>query len=141
MADNLSAGQKAARTRKRRMAASKAVQTKKRLSAFAKARAAEAASKEALKLYCEEHGWKIAFFEGATGSPRTGIIDAIAFRLGRKNADALDLRLIQLKGGNAGISGGEIGRLKKAATVASVKWMIAAYDGQALHVLPDEPGL
>jgi hypothetical protein len=139
--DELTPGQKAARTRKRRLAASKAIQTKRRMSAFAKARVAEAASKEALRAYCQEHGWKIAFFEGATGLPRTGIIDAVAFRLGRKNADALDVRLIQLKGGKAGVSGREIARLKGAASLASVRWMIAAYDGEALHVLPDESEL
>jgi len=137
MAD-LSAGQKAARTKKRRAAAVKAVRTKRITSAFAKARAAEAASKEALRLYCQEHRWKVAFFEGVTGSPRTGIIDAIAFRLGRKNADALDVRLIQLKGGKAGVTGSEIARLKKAASAAVVKWLIAAYDGETLHIVPDD---
>ena len=135
----LTPGQKAAQTRRRRAAAAKAVRTKRQISAFAKARAAEAASKEALKAYCEEHGWKVAFFEGKTGSPRTGIIDAVAFRLGRTNADALDVRLIQLKGGKAGISGPEIKRLKKATDDATVKWLIAAYDGASLHVIPDDP--
>src|ERR1700690_2042666 len=137
MSDPLSAGQKAARTRKRRAAAAKAAQTRRRLSAFAKAHAAEAASKDALRTYCEAHGWRLAFFEGATGSPRTGIIDAIAFRLSRKNADLLDIRLIQLKGGKAGISGAEIARLKKAAKGAAVGWLIAAFDGESLHLLPD----
>ena len=65
MAEKLTAGQKAAKTRTRRLAAAKAVVTKKRMSALAKARAAEAASKEALRTYCEEHGWKVAFFDGA----------------------------------------------------------------------------
>jgi hypothetical protein len=138
MSDELSAGQKAARTRKRRAAALKALRTKRSMSTFAKARAAEAASKEALRAYCREHGWKIAFFEGATGAPRTGIIDAVAFRLARKDADALDVRLIQLKGGNAGVSGPEIARLKKAAGAAEVKWLIAAFDGEALHVVPED---
>jgi hypothetical protein len=103
-----------------------------------KARAAEAASKAALKAHCEETGWRVAFFEGKTGSPRTGIIDAVAFRLQRKNADALDVRLIQLKGGKAGVSGPEIARLKQAVTDAHVSWMIAAFDGEALHTLPEE---
>lgn len=108
------------------------------MSAFAKARAAEAASKEAFRLYCQKHGWKVSFFEGATGSPRTGIVDAVAFRLGRKNADIVDVRLIQLKGGKAGVSGAEIARLKKAAANASVSWQIAAFDGESLHLLPEE---
>ena len=138
MPAELSPAQKAARTRKRKAAARKAQQTRRRTNAFVKSKAAEAASKEALSAYCREHGWKIAFFEGATGSPRTGIIDAIAFRLGRKNADALDVRLIQLKGGHAGVSGPEIARLKKAAEGATVKWLIAAFDGEMLHVVPED---
>lgn len=96
-------------------AALKAWRKRRAISAFAKARAAEAASKEALRLYRAKHRWKLAFFEGATGSPRTGIIDAVAFRLGQRDADQLDVRLIQLKGGKAGVSGAEIARLKKAA--------------------------
>jgi hypothetical protein len=57
----------------------------------------------------------VAFFEGATGSPHTGIIDAVAFRLGRKNADQMDLRIVKLKGGKAGVSGAEIAVRKSAA--------------------------
>jgi hypothetical protein len=139
MADELSAGQKAARTRKRRSAARKMWQTRKRMSAWEKAHAAEAASKDALETYCKEHGWKIAFFEGKTGAPRTGIIDAIAFRLGRKDCYLLDVRLVQLKGGKAGVSAREITRLKKAAAGATVGWLVAEFDGETLHLLPGEP--
>lgn len=109
------------------------------MSAFAKAHAAEAASKDALRTYCQQHGWRVAFFEGATGAPRTGIIDAVAFRLGRKNCDLLDVRLIQLKGGSAGVTGREIARLKQAAAGATVKWLVAEFDGNTLHLLPDDP--
>jgi hypothetical protein len=137
MPTDLSPAKKAANTRKRRAAAEKAVQTKKRVSAFAKSRAAEAASKEALRAYCEQRGWRVAFFEGATGSPRTGIIDAIIFRISKSNADTLDLRLVQLKGGHAGVSGAEISRLKKASGAVAVTWMIAAFDGESLHLLPE----
>ena len=109
-----------------------------KINAFQKARASEAASKEALKAHCESNGWRIAFFEGKTGAPRTGIIDAVAFRLKRKNADALEIRLIQLKGGDAGISGPEIARLKKAVTEAQITGMLAAFDGEVLHAIPLE---
>jgi hypothetical protein len=139
MPDGLTAGQKAARTRKRRAAARKMWQTRKRLNAWEKAHAAEAASKAALEAYCKKRGWRIAFFEGATGAPRTGIIDAVAFRLGRKNCDLLDVRLIQLKGGAAGVTGREIARLKQAAAGATVKWLVAEFDGDTLHLLPDNP--
>lgn len=123
----------------RSAAALKAWRTRRAMSAFAKSRASEAASKEALRLYCQQHGWKLALFEGLTGAPRTGIIDAIAFRLGRNNADLLDVRLVQLKGGKAGVSASEISRLKRAAAGATVSWLIAAFDGAVLHLLPDDP--
>jgi hypothetical protein len=138
MPEELTSGQKAARTRKRRLAGRKAASTRRQMSTWAKARSAEAASKEALRIYCQDNGWKIAFFEGATGAPRTGIIDAVAFRLGRKDADVLDVRLIQLKGGKAGVSGPEMARLKKAVSTAKMDWLIAMFDGEVLHVLPED---
>ena len=113
-----------ATTRGRRIAL-KAWAKRRSLSAWDKSKAAEAASKAAFQTYFEKRGWRVAFFEGKTGSPRTGIIDAVAFRLGRKNSDLLDLRLVQLKGGKAGVSAAEIGRLKEAAKMATVNWLIA----------------
>jgi hypothetical protein len=135
MPEELTPAQKAARTRKLRAIEREAQQ--KHLDAFTKARASEAASKEALRAYCEKHKWRVAFFEGSTGSPRTGIIDAIIFRISKGNADALDLRLVQLKGGKAGVTGAEIARLKKAIGAVSTSWMIAAFDGESLHILPE----
>jgi hypothetical protein len=137
MADEVSPAQKAAFTRKQHAAALIAEQARKRKNAFVLARKAEAASKKALRTYCKKHGWRVAFFEGATGAPRTGIIDAIAFRLGRKNADLLDLRLIQLKGGQSGVSAREIARLKDAIGGVTVDWLIAAFDGKTLLLLTD----
>jgi hypothetical protein len=121
----------------RRQAGLKAAKTRRSRAAFVKVRASEAASKEALRAYCQKRGWRVAFFEGATGSPRTGIVDAVMFRISRKNADLLDIRLVQLKGGKAGISGAEIARLKSAARDATVNFVIAAFDGEVLHLLPD----
>ena len=120
----------------RSVAARKAWVTRRRVSAFTKARASEAASKEALRAYCHIHGWRLAFFEGPAGSPRTGIIDAVMFRLGRQDADQLDIRLVQLKGGKAGVSGREIARLKQATAHAAVNWLVAAFDGDMLHLVP-----
>src|SRR6185437_10629599 len=92
----------------RRDAAVKAWKTRRVRDAFTKARAAEAASKEALRVYCGKHRWRVAFLEGPKGGPRTGIIDAVMFRLSTSNADLLDVRLVQLKGGKSGISASEI---------------------------------
>ena len=111
--------------------------TRRKLKPFAKMKASEAASKLALRAYCDKRRWRVAFFEGPTGSPRTGIVDAIVFRIDPKDADRLDVRLVQLKGGKAGVSGAEIARLKRAAERAAVTWAIAAFDGETLHIVPD----
>ena len=121
----------------RRDAAVKAWKTRRVRDAFTKARAAEAASKEALRVYCGKHRWRVAFLEGPKGGPRTGIIDAVMFRLSTSNADLLDVRLVQLKGGKSGISASEITRLKNAVRGATVKELVAAFDGEMLHLLPD----
>lgn len=118
----------------------KSWKTRRINSAWLKAHASEAASKEALKAYLEERGWRVVLFEGKTGAPRTGIIDAVAYRLDRKNADQLDVKLIQLKGGKAGITGREIGRLKQATEDAKVSWALAAFDGETLQLVPEDAG-
>ncbi|MGH9351657.1 MAG: hypothetical protein ACRD2G_05795 [Terriglobia bacterium] len=125
--------------RDQRTAGIKAWKTRRIRKAWIQAHAAEAASKAAFKAHFEKEGWRVGFFEGATGSPRTGIVDAVAFRLSPKNADVLDLRLVQLKGGKAGVSGQEIARLKKAAGAVTVNWLIAEFDGESLHLLPGDP--
>jgi hypothetical protein len=127
--------------RDRSEAAKKAWKTIRNKQAWIDAHAAEAASKAAFEAHFKENGWRVAFFEGATGSPRTGIVDAIAFRIDHHNADLLDFRLVQLKGGKAGVSAKEIGRLKDAAAKATVSWLIVEYDSESktLHVLPNEP--
>lgn len=120
-------------------AAKRAWKTIRNKRAWIKAHAAEAASKAAFRAHFEEEGWRVAFFEGKTGAPRTGIIDAVIFRLSRKNSDILDLRLVQLKGGNAGVTAKEIGRLKDAVGQVALNWLIAEFDGKTLHLLPNDP--
>ena len=116
--------------RNRSEAAKRAWKTIRNKTAWEKAHAAERDSKNALRKYCEAHGWRVAFFEGKTGAPRTGIIDAIACKLGSADPDRMDLRLIQLKGGSAGVSGEEIGRLKEAAEKLKVDYLIAEFDAK-----------
>lgn len=118
----------------------KSWKTRRSRAAFIKVRASEAASKESLKEYLEKRGWRVVFFEGKSGAPRTGIIDAFAFRLDRKDADRLDVKLIQLKGGEAGVTGREITRLKKAAESAKISWALAAFDGETLQIVPEDVG-
>jgi hypothetical protein len=108
-----------------------------RRSASYKARKTEKASKAALSAWCRASGWKVIFFEGKTGAPRTGILDAIIVRIKPSEADRLEVRLVQLKSGSGGVTGREISRLKNAVERLSCNWLVAVFDGDDLHLLPE----
>ncbi len=99
----------------------------------------ERASKQALRIWCQQAGWKVLFFEGATGAPRTGIVDAIIARIRRGDPDGIDIRLVQLKSGAGGLTASEISRMKGAVEDLSRDWLLAAFDGQTVHFLPEIP--
>lgn len=121
----------------RSLAARKAWQT--RSTAVYRARKSEKASKGALTSWCRANGWKVLFFEGDTGAPRTGIVDAIIARIRPEDADGIDLKLIQLKSGAGGLTATEIARLKRALARMSTDWVLAAFGGKVLHMLPEVP--
>ncbi len=102
-----------------------------------RARRHERASKQALTEWCKANGWKILFFEGKTGAPRTGIVDAIIVRIRSHDADAVEIRFVQLKSGASGLSGMETTRLKQSVQKASLDWVAALFDGIDLHFLPE----
>ena len=104
-----------------------------------RARKTEAASKLALQEWCRDNNWKVVFFEGASGSPRTGIVDAVMVRIKPAKPDSIEIRLVQLKAGVAGLKAAEVARLKKAVSALSVDWLLAAFDGDTLHLVPEVP--
>lgn len=110
-----------------------------RRSARYRAAKSERASKGALSEWCRQHGWKVVFFDGPTGSPRTGIVDAVIVRIRPGDSDSIEVRLVQLKAGVGGLTGAEIARLKNALTKLSADWLLAAFDGDVLHLVPDIP--
>ena len=110
-----------------------------RRSARYRASKSERASKAALAAWCRANGWKVLFFEGETGAPRTGIVDAIIARVRSDDADAVDMKLVQLKAGAGGLTGTEISRLKRATDTLTTDWLLAAFDGDTLHLVPDIP--
>ena len=120
----------------RRSAAAKKAWATRR-SARYKARKTERASKEALSAWCRANGWKVLFFEGNTGAARTGIVDAVIARISRADADAVEVRLVQLKAGSGGVTATEITRLKTAGEKLSCDWVVAAFDGETLHLVPE----
>jgi len=89
--------------------------------------------------WCRSHGWRVIFFEGQSGAPRTGIVDAVIARIRPRDADGIDIRLVQLKSGAGGLTGHEITRIKQAVERTSQSWLLAAFDGQTLHFLPEIP--
>ena len=99
----------------------------------------EKASKSALAAWCRANGWKLLFFEGQTGAPRTGIVDAIIARIKPDDADAVDMRLVQLKAGAGGLTATEVSRLKRAVGMLTTDWLLAAFDGETLHLVPEIP--
>jgi hypothetical protein len=109
------------------------------LSASYRAAKSERASKIPLSEWYQENGWKVVFFESATGSPRTGIVDAVIVRIKPRAPDAIEVRLVQLKSGMGGLTGAEITRLKRGVAQLSMDWLPAAFDGQTLHLVPDIP--
>jgi len=104
-----------------------------------RARKTEAASKVALQDWCRDNNWKVVFFEGASGSARTGIVDAVMVRIKPAKPDSIEVRLVQLKAGVAGLKAAEVGRLKKAVSALSADWLFAAFDDGTLHLVPEVP--
>jgi hypothetical protein len=106
---------------------------KTRKSPVYRAKKSEAAGKVALSIWAAENGWKIVFFEGKRGGPRTGIVDAVLIRIAPKRPDVLQLRLVQLKSGTAGFKPSEVKRLKEAVTNLQTNWYFAGFDGKDLY--------
>lgn len=107
--------------------------------AWDKAHASEKKSKKALKRWCKENHWKVLFFEGPTGAPRTGIVDAVIARIKPDNTDAVEVRLVQLKSGGSGLTAEDLSRLMNAPSLVVTDWLIAAFDGKRLVLVPDIP--
>ena len=79
------------------------------------------------------------FFEGESGAPRTGIVDAIMARIKPNDADAIEIKFVQLKSGTGGVTAAEIARMKQAVAQVSKDWLLAAFDGETIHFLPEIP--
>jgi hypothetical protein len=121
----------------RSQAAKKAWATRRRPTY--KASQSEKASQEAWASWCRANGWKVLFFEGESGAPRTGIVDAIMARIKPAEADAIEIKFVQLKSGAGGLTAAEIGRMKQAVAQVSKDWLLAAFDGETIHFLPEIP--
>ena len=81
--------------------------------------------------------WMFTFALAAYNLVR--IRDAVMTRIKPRDPDLIEVRLVQLKSGVAGLTGAEIARLKRAVANLSADWLLAAFDGRMLHLVPDVP--
>lgn len=141
------AGLKAAATVRQR----KAAKRKSRLEAGRKAAAtrrsppykAKVTAKRSQKVlfdWAMGNGWHVVFLDSAKGNPRNGIVDAVLVRIARGKPDVVQLRLVQLKGGLAGLKAREVTRLERAVTSVEVHALFALHDGARLTTMVDPRG-
>ncbi len=104
-----------------------------------KAQRSERLSKTALEAWAKKRGFRVVFLDAASGRPRTGIADALLLRIRPKAADQIELYVVQLKGGAAGLKAREMARLEAAANAVKAVPLIVLHDGERLHFLGGEP--
>jgi len=104
-----------------------------------KAHRTERLSKEALESWAAESGFRIVFLDALSGHPRTGIVDALLFRIKPRSADQIELYIVQLKGGGSGFKPAEMTRLTKAAASIKATPLIILHHDEELHFLGGEP--
>ncbi len=126
-------------TLKRRAAAGKA--WKKMRSPTWLAKRSARRSQTALSEWARKHGWRVVFLDAKSGNPRTGIVDVVLLRIAPRSPDVVQVRLVQLKGGHAGLTASEARRLDAAATKVEVKVLHALHDGSALSLAEPVHGL
>jgi hypothetical protein len=109
----LTPAERAAITRKWRLASAKA---------HATARNAKLFTKYALG----KKGWKVASLDSRSGFEYKGVVDLVAVKRNNRSPDELTIMLVQVKGGSAKVTNEEISRLRRAASRLRVKWNVAA---------------
>ena len=122
---------------KRRHAALKAWNTMR--GPVWKAKRSTRLSQRALEDWADKAGFKLVFLDAASGNPRTGIVDAVLLRIQPRGADQIEVYLVQLKGGAAGLKPYEMARLSKAAMSVKAVPLIVLHDGERLQFLGSEP--
>jgi hypothetical protein len=88
-------------------------------------------SRKALEVWAAQAGWHLVFVERA-GRARRGIVDAVLVRTSPRDPDAVQVKLVQLRGGKAGLASAAERRLERAAERVEI---------EVLHVFHDQNGL
>lgn len=107
-----------------------------RHSATYRARQTAKRSHTAFEGWAKDHGWRVVFLDALSGNPRTGIVDAVLLRVRPRAKDQIDIRLVQLKSGVAGLTGTEFDRLCSAVEQVSVEGLAALCSGSMVFTMP-----
>jgi hypothetical protein len=110
--DGMTAGEKAAFTRKWREASRKAHRTGKNAKTFT-------------KYFLAKGGYRYMDLDSKKGYEYKGIVDLVAVKRDTKDPDLLTIVLFQVKGGGARTTRREERRLRKAVRRISVLWNVA----------------
>ena len=108
----MTAGQKAAHTRKWRQAAAKAHSTARNAKTFARYALSQA-------------GWRVLSLDTRKGYEYKGVVDLVAVRRNNRRPDELTVMLVQVKGGSARVKREEQNRLRQAIRLVRVAWNVA----------------
>jgi hypothetical protein len=104
------------------------------------ARAGDAATRLALEETLMRRGWRVLFFDEEFGPlfgpERPRLFDGIAVRLRPGTEDRLELRLVRAESDTLEAPREVIERVKRAANAASLDWLVAAFDGESMRVVP-----
>lgn len=104
------------------------------------ARAGDAATRLALEETLMRRGWRVLFFDEEFGPlfgpERPRLFDGIAVRLRPGSEDRLELRLVRAESDTLEAPREVIERVKRAANAASLDWLVAAFDGESMRVVP-----
>jgi hypothetical protein len=118
----------------RSLSAQKAWATRR--SPVYRARRTARGSQVALERWTKQHKWGIVFLDAPSGNPRVGIVDAVLVRIRPRSKDQIDVRLVQLKSGTAGLTGAEFDRLCSAVERVNVEGLAALCNGSAIFTAP-----
>ena len=116
----MSAGKKAAHTRKWRRAAERAHHSGQHAKTFT-------------KHFLAMNGYKCLSLDSRKGYEYKGVVDLIAVKRDKENPDFLSVVLYQVKGGRARVSKQEIERLRQAARRINVGWNCAEKPGRSVQ--------
>lgn len=110
--DEITAGQKAAHTKKWRLAAERAHASGKNAKAFT-------------RYLLGKRGYHSMSLDSRKGYEYKGVVDLVAVKRDSKNPDVLTIVLLQVKGGGARVTPDEIDRLRTATQRVKVRWNVA----------------